>query len=359
MNGTSVSKRKVHIDIFRFIAMFLVMYCHTGDRAVNHYHIPGSKISLLLCIAARVFAIASPSMYFFISGGLLLSKEESIKDVLKKRVLRYVIVMIVFKAFQLVYLLMTNPEYAANPAYKTNPVRTVFNILYSQDVVTQYWFIHAYLAFLLLLPILRILAQNMKDRHFMYLLMLFFILNVGLVIIEYFLKLDRIDLSISIFEEILFYPLVGYFIISRLGDRVNNKKFLTYLNISGFMLYIFDVYYGYRNYAEGNGPHLITGLVPLWAIIIYCDIKYLCDKTDLGSRKFSGFISFCAAASLVTYLLDPQLHRITEIVYDKTYLKITWFPAAVLWCFSALAIGIVIGWILRQIPYVGKLFGAK
>ncbi len=355
----SVSKRKVHLDIFRFIAMFLVMYGHTGSKAMNHYLIEGDTFSYFFCIAVHVITIASPSMFFFISGGLLLGREESIKDVLKKRILRYAIVLVAFKILQLVYVLLTNPDIAANSAYQTNPVKTFLGVIYAKDVVAQYWFLSYYMAFLLLLPVLRVLARNMQDRHFMYLLILYFIADVALAIFEFFIGFDRIDLQFPLFHQIIIKPLAGYFFINRLGDKVTEKKFLLGLNIAGLILYIFNIYYSHQIILRTGELNSLEGLMLVTAIIVYCDVKFISDKLKLGEKKFAAFISFCAAAGIVTYLLDPQLHRITEFVYDKTYMYIKWFPAGILWTVCALSIGIPFAWVLRQIPFVGRLFGGK
>ncbi len=359
MMTNSVSKRKVHLDIFRFIAMFLVMYGHTGNKAMNHYLVEGDAFSYYFCIAFHVITIASPSMFFFISGGLLLGKEESIKDVLKKRILRYAIVLVSFKVLQLVYTLLTNPDYLQNPAYQTNPVKTFFGVVYTQHVVAQYWFLAYYMAFLILLPLLRILARNMQDKHFMYLIVIYFIFEVALVIFEFFMEYDRIDLYFPLFDQIVIKPLIGYFVITRLGDKVNDKKFLLCLNGAGLIFYVFNIYYSHRILVETGSLNTLEGLMLFTALIVYCDVKFISDKLKLGEKRFASFISFCAAGGIVTYLLDPQLHRITEFVYDKSYMTIKWFPAGILWTVCALAIGIPFAWLLRKIPYVGRLFGGK
>ena len=119
-------------------------------------------------MAMYVIASAGPTIFFFISGGLLLEKEESIKDVLLKRVLRYTVLLAVFKLIQLLILIKTNPAYTE--IYRTNPVNTVLKVLYSDEVIVQYWFLHSYLAFLLVLPFLRAMVQKLKDEYLIYIL---------------------------------------------------------------------------------------------------------------------------------------------------------------------------------------------
>ena len=127
------SKRKIYLDILKIIAMGMVFYVHTGTWAMHHYSISGERSSYWISLVLYVLATAGPTVFFFISGGLLLGKEESLKVVLLKRVLRYAILLVGFKIIQLIFLIKTNPAYQAIPEYHTQPVSSVLKVVYSEE----------------------------------------------------------------------------------------------------------------------------------------------------------------------------------------------------------------------------------
>jgi surface polysaccharide O-acyltransferase-like enzyme len=74
------SNRLIHLDLLRLIAIFLVIFNHTGERGyILFISKMGSPISLLY-MAASVFCKIAVPLFFMISGALLLKKEESLKQ---------------------------------------------------------------------------------------------------------------------------------------------------------------------------------------------------------------------------------------------------------------------------------------
>lgn len=83
---------------------------------------------------------------------------------------------------QYVYNLFGNPilaiwdEDLRNYDVRPFSLRELLEKLYTGGVITQHWFLYAYLSFLLILPLLRKMVQNMKDEEF-YLLFLLFVVS--------------------------------------------------------------------------------------------------------------------------------------------------------------------------------------
>lgn len=77
------SKRLIHLDLLRIIAMWLIIYNHTGTSGDMFFSIArDSKLYLLYILLPIVTRINVP-IFFMISGALLLDRKETIKDVLK------------------------------------------------------------------------------------------------------------------------------------------------------------------------------------------------------------------------------------------------------------------------------------
>ena len=71
-------------------------------------------------------------LFFLVSGGLLLHREEPIRVLLKKRVLRMLVVLVLFSG--ILYLFWTSWGYVEQPGVKDFLTR-----LWSSGVSTPYW----------------------------------------------------------------------------------------------------------------------------------------------------------------------------------------------------------------------------
>lgn len=353
------SKRKIYLDILKIIAMGMVFYVHTGTLAMHHYSISGERSSYWISLVLYVLATAGPTVFFFISGGLLLGKEESLKVVLLKRVLRYAILLVGFKIIQLIILIKTNPAYQAIPEYHTQPVSIVLKVVYSDPVVWQYWFLHAYIAFLLFLPFLRAMVQKLKDSAFIYLIILYLFVQEVLMIVEYYWENGRLSLDFPYFGVGIITPIIGYYFINRFNDLTKNIKVMIPLNIASMFFIGFDVFYANKMLEKTSNISNLGGTSLIIAIVLFCDVKAVCDLFKKGFPKWIGYVlGICASGSIITFLMDPQLHDYTQVIYDKLCPKTNWLIATIIWMTCSLLIGIIVAWILRLIPFVGILFGA-
>ena len=353
------AERQISVDVLKIVAMIMVFYVHTGIRAMHHYQIALGSSSYWISIFLNVLASAGPTVFFFISGGLLLNKEEDLKTVMVKRVLRYAVLLVLFKLIQLIILLNTNPAYAEIPEYKENFFGTVLKVLYSDRIIEQYWFLHAYLGFMLMLPFLRVMVQKLKEEFFVYLIILYLVINEVLMIVEYYWMSPRINLDMPFFELGLVVPCIGYYFIDRFKDRTRDWRYMVPINVLGLFFIIFDTYYSGIQYRETGSLSSLSGTGVVIAIVLFCDIKALFDLKKSYPGWLSAIVSCCALGSLITFLMDPQIHSWTQPVYEFIAGRTNWIIAVCAWTVCGLAAGIAVAWILRQIPFVGILFGAK
>ena len=92
-----MKEKRLDYELMRILAIFLVVFNHTDTRGFFLYQVPGCSglnavLSLLL---ATICKIAVP-LFFMISGGLLLHRQESLKDLFRKRIVRMGIVLVLF-----------------------------------------------------------------------------------------------------------------------------------------------------------------------------------------------------------------------------------------------------------------------
>ena len=153
-----MKNRKIHVDIIRIIAIFFVLYVHTGSHALTHYEIAGSRLSGMLAFFIMCLSLTCNALFFMNTGAVLLPKKESIGRVLL-RFAKMAIVVVLFSLLQYAY------NYYRLPAIGFR-MDEFFKLVYQTNLITQYWFLYAYLALILILPFLRLLAQKMDKEHF-------------------------------------------------------------------------------------------------------------------------------------------------------------------------------------------------
>ena len=145
-------KRILHIDILRILAAFLVVYNHTKGY---HFYLDGfdGPVRTGFQAAFSVFTRTNVPLFFMMSGALLLGKEESYKTLFSKRILRFAAV--IFCASVVTYVLYNRDSLS---------LKQFVYALTSGNVTSQYWFLYAYLGFLLALPFMRKLAGQLTQQ---------------------------------------------------------------------------------------------------------------------------------------------------------------------------------------------------
>ena len=91
------NQKKLYIEFIRICACFCVIFTHTMERGYFLFaSYPEHSMQYWLYMMFSVFCKAAVPMFFALSGALLISKEESLKDLYKKRILKMVVVLILF-----------------------------------------------------------------------------------------------------------------------------------------------------------------------------------------------------------------------------------------------------------------------
>ncbi len=214
------TKRKIHIDVLKILAILLVIFIHTGNEGFLAYQRQENLLIQILQLFFASFSKIAVPLYFMCSGALLLGKEETIQKLWKKRVLKYIIITIVFTIIYYIFLSIHDNSLI--------DLGWILKTMYSSSTFSfsgSYWFLYSYIAFLIMLPILRIIAKYMTREVMIYLLVLYGIFNGILPILEFYLELEKLAISIPfVTNQVLFYPLVGYYLERNPISFENNKK---------------------------------------------------------------------------------------------------------------------------------------
>lgn len=339
------TKRKTYFDILRLIAIFFVLYQHTDRLAVHHYLVDGGAVSYWISLFLQQFTYINTSVFFLISGALLLHKDESLKEIMKKRVLKYVIIIIIFDFIQYCYNYYNNPEIGFN-------IGIIFKRMYATSMITQYWFLYAYLAFILILPFIRCLVRNMPEYYGRYLILGFIVIKGVMPLVEVLWDNDKLLLDIPLFTNIIIYPMLGYYLEHVWYEKLVKGLNLLWMNIIAILSLCLNVWYSVAFMEKGAYYIMAEGLNMIVVITLYLNVKALCNKLAGESNKDSflaKLLKVMGKGTFVVYLLEPELREGFQFIYDKLYLSISWLPATFLWLLAAIVTGIIISFVFDVI----------
>lgn len=163
-------ERKIHIDLLRIFAISLVVYNHTGLFGYREEIILNGGWDTCIGIVSHIFSeicrMGVP-LFFMISGALLLKREETIQQLVKNRIVRFVAFIILFCFIQNFYV-------SLQQGYPVSFKQFLNSLFFGEfkNGVFVYWFMHVYLAMLLLLPFMRPIVKSLKKEHYIYLIAL-------------------------------------------------------------------------------------------------------------------------------------------------------------------------------------------
>lgn len=164
------SQRKVFLDLIRIFAILGVIYNHS--TAWEMYQVPGNIHQTVGYVLTCLARIAVP-LFFMVSGVTLLGKEESIKSLYQKRVLRMVLCTVLFSIAYYLWALVRKEIEPVSPLQFAKGIMV-------EPYIIPFWFLYAYIGFLVILPVLRLIAKNLTAEIWHYLF--------AFVIIEYLIR---------------------------------------------------------------------------------------------------------------------------------------------------------------------------
>lgn len=345
-----MSQRKIHLEALRVLAIILVVFNHTpafGFPLSANADASWSEFFMLCTSIADKIAVP---LFFMISGALLLAKKEDLSTLLKKRVLRMLIVL-------MIYLLAQNAFSCFSETISLK--QAAGNILKGHTPAPATWFLYAYLGFLLMLPLLRLLVEKMETQHFIYLVALH-------VIIVEFIPVSHTPFTplngwlpftalhgnlINIYP----YALLGYYLEHRVMLRAIVPKRLCMLASASLFAILIGA-------LLTMSPLLISGHAPsehrscfLGAILIPCIFIYLATRMlgELPLPKWVINMITLLGSGCFTVMLTENIFRVAIASHVSGY-KTEYYPS-VLVTLMVCCCGWFCGIIAKRIPWIKNL----
>lgn len=338
--------RKVYLEAIRIVAIWLVIFNHTDGFI--YYTTTDNWLTWLYSIVLSAACRTAVPLFLMISGALLLEKEESFKTLFCKRVLRIVLVLVVFSA--LYYLL----DIANNRISDAGVVDFLIRLLNSDKRLREsFWFLYSYLFFLLSLPFLRKLASGINETLIIYMICLKGISNLALPFLNGMYGIV-VSFDIKIICDYIYYGLLGYY-LTHMGETTlkNVKKRILWICFGILVILsigIMQLFYLRTGiYVQGYLDMLIFLMTPvLWLLI-----REITESLPEDGRINSLIIAIGSCAFGI-YLLD----NFVRWQFLSTYVYLSEHTVGVfansVYVVLVFVIGGIYTWILKKIPLLKK-----
>lgn len=344
-----MKSKVMYLEVIRVLAILGVIFNHTNQHGFFYFPNTNNPIWYVISLLCSVLCKVSVPLFFMISGYLLLQKEETLKVIFVKRILRYAFIIGVMSA--VTYMIQS--FYAGREVF--NP-REIIKTIYRGDIGT-YWFLYAYMGILLMLPFLRGCTRVLNKENVFYLIILRLIV-IGILPIAIFVCLGypmETSISSPILGQSVFYFLIGYYFGTTENIFDKQRVRVWGMLVSTFFVVISAVmtYYEYKmsgTYTE----RFLEGLLPIVCITIWGLVRYYSRNLSCDGKIAKGFVFF-GDKTFGIYLLEPSLRIILYGLYEQLLEAFPDFVASIIWTVLFFIIATLVVWIIKLIPFVKKM----
>lgn len=346
--------RKIYFDALRIFATFCVLFNHTGTKGFAIFTIATESawfpVYLFLAAACKV---AVP-IFLMISGALLLKKEEPVAVIMKKRFVKFLVIL--FFAGLIIYLYFLNWDLGKFS------LSSFLRQLYSTNITSALWYLYAFLAYILTLPFLRKLAGSMQPKDYLYLTGLMVLISslrcFELFALDYEVHFHS-DFDLFTTMDIVYYPLMGHFLANELSDeKITPKTALISWAVGFFFLVVncwltcaWCSHLGEWDYSTCQ--NFLQRFVFFPALSSFVVMRYVFMRVNLPP-KIESAIVYLGSCTFGIYLFERIYREETLFVYDLLEPYLPQFLACVAWIFAAFLLGLLVTAVLKKIPVIRK-----
>lgn len=356
-------KKLIYLEIIRIIAIFLVIFNHTGAKGFFLFSTyPFGSIQYFICMAFSVFCKIAVPLFLMVSGALLLNRDIPQKKIFKEKILKMFLVLLIFSAIYYIrlHILKYSDKFT---------IGDFFVRLYKGDIIIPYWYIYAYISFLLAFPFLRAMVKNLPEYAYKYLILLSIIFISVLPCIEYRFSAGEVTLNqygkvAWLFTNIVIFPIIGYYLENVVDFEKINKKHILFtilfaifgIGISCYMTYFKHRITGICTEVETQ-DFLDVFCLPI-CISVYLTIKYFCTKFEIPNLLRKVILSFgsCSFGIYLIHMAIIESNFINNLLTTLTEsYKLNQMLSILLLCVLNMLISYIITFVLKKIPGLKKI----
>lgn len=309
-----MNEHKTEFDVIRLIAIFLVIFNHTGTYGFTYFvtYFDWSEMtpissSYWLYMIPSIICKAAVPLFFMISGALLLGKDESLRHILTKRVAKYAVILLSVSVLYYLRSVMS--------AHDSFSLSGFIKLFCTGKVSEHLWFLYCYIAFLMFLPLLRRLKELILRENLKYLILLSVFVN-GFVPIFLFLFEAEIPSKLHgfichSFSYIFLFPLTGYG-CSKYRPKRRDRLILVLLSLVSFVPVMILTFVNMKY--KGFGVTADEGvLIRYWdcfaeirAIAIFAVISFVISRATV-SNDLKDLLNEGGKCVFGVYLIEPVI----------------------------------------------------
>jgi surface polysaccharide O-acyltransferase-like enzyme len=346
-------KRKLHLEALRIIAIYFVILTHTGKRGFTFFTTLEPSVGYFLAMGIPLLCNICVPLFYMISGATMLSKDETPGQIWKRRIPKYLTVLVLATLAMYCYYGLKDE--------KSLCVGDFLLTLYSKNVIAPYWYLYSYLGFLVLLPFLRKMIRTLTDREFLYLFALHLVVSGLIPMGQYWLSEGQVylngSLNVSIVTmTIVIFPAAGYYFERK---ELSWKKIclLWLLTVASMAAAVWLTHYkicltGQMKESQVGTFYKSLCLIP--SVTVYATVKKLFDTHPVSGWLEKGILSV-GSCTFGIYLIEQILRERGYAVQEWLAQWLTEIPATLIYVGLIAAAGYGIVWLLKRIPIVKKL----
>ncbi len=348
----SFTGKKLYFEVIRVVAILLVIFNHTeafNIPLMSNPMIPQIAIKLFLSICDKT---AVP-LFFMISGALLLHKEESFKTLICKRILRFCIIILFIQFIQHAYAHYVLGANFGIRMFFMALVRGYCIPVPAQSMNLTIWFLYAYLAFLALLPFLRLLAKHMTNEHFVFLFVLQLTTWAFLPYADTFYTK-----YLFLCNNAYLFTLAGYYAEHRIRIESFNKKWIIISCATSLLCILVSIimYRVAQLVSVGKFANQYT-LCFTGGLLIPCITLFLLSKKILSGNikpAISKVICLLGSSVFFIMLFENILREFSRFVITSyTHFSSIYMRDLSITLFAA-CLGFALGIVFKRIPIIRK-----
>ena len=234
--------------------------------------------------------------------------------------------------------------------------------LYSEEWVIAYWYLYAYLAFLIILPIMQKIAKVLDNKDYNYILFVYLFIQC-VKIAEFLIWKGEVtynsSFSVFILEQTVIYPFMGYFLEHRLQPKDYNKRTaLSLILLSVLCIAICCMLTHYvcvlnNEWSEKTCQTFFNSLIIIPSMSVYYWVKCIMEKCKL-SNKTKRILSVVGSCTFGIYLFERIYRDVTIGIYSILESLIPSILACFIWIFISCVMGLFVTMILKRIPIINR-----
>ena len=347
MGNTDFRQKIVHIELLRIISILMVMFMHSGTRGHDVYRFTDGRVTFTTSVMLASLCEVGVTIFWMISGAVLLGKKESASDCYKKRLPRIIFILVLFSLIRYFYNYFAGLSDALS-------ITDFLKKLYSDSVFMPYWFLYYYVGVILLLPFLRILISNMNRGMWTLFIALAAVFLCVIPVINVLLE-RQLEVPF-LFTETVTALMLGY-----AAENVLQKEWLSKKSvIAMFCLFAIAIVTieslltvsAIRASSDATFFDLLG--IPL-AFCIFAAFRGIALNIKSGNPFFEKAVIFLGSCTFGVYLLEDYSRNLLSFICDMLADKLTLIPACLIWLLCSYLLTVIVVAIIKKTPILRKI----